>query len=405
MPLYTYKTVDKKNKMVGGSISAPAIWFARKKLEKQGQTIIFLVRDENSFGLRKLMSYISRFSKPDQIAFFRNLATMLGAGVPIAETLRVISGQTKSRRAKKVINEMVTDISNGKQLSSAMKKHPELFTPFLMETVNVGEISGRLNKTLERISGELEHDYELQREVQSQLAYPLVVITVMFAVLILMTTYVLPKIATLFLELNLKLPLPTRVLLAGGLFLQKYLLFIFIGFAVLMVLMFFILKSKKVEYLVHNFFLHLPIFGEIIRESNLVFFFRSLESLMASGVSFPRAVEVSEKTLTNDVYQAALRQMYPLLLQGIPFSDALKPFPYLFPAEAQSIIEVGGRTGKLEESFVYVTNYYERSLKIRARTITALIEPILMLVVGFAVGFIALSIFLPIYQTAYTNMI
>jgi len=405
MAQFIHKVVNKEGKVIEGSISAITKGLAKKKLEKEGLTVIFLDRKESSFSWRRILSYFIRFSPQDRIAFFRNLGTMLAAGVPIAETLRVIAKQSRSHRAETNIMAIVADIENGKQLSAAMKKFPALFSPFLVETVSVGELSGRLNETLDRISNNLESDFELQREVQSQMAYPAVVIVVMLSVLVLMTTYVLPKIASLFSELQLQLPLPTRILLAGGIFVQNYFLFIAGGIAAFIIFSFFILKSKVIHYALHYFLLRLPIFGEIIKESNLVLLFRSLESLMASGVSFPRAIEVTEKTLTNDVYRKSLEQMRPWLLQGINFSDSLKRFPFLFPAESQSMIEIGGRTGRLEESFVHVTSYYERSLRNRAKTMTSLIEPILMLVVGLVVGFIALSIFMPIYQTAYTKML
>ena len=405
MAKFNYKLVNKENKIIGGSVSTLTKGRAKEMLEKDGSTVLFIARDENSLWHRKIIARLLGFSTQDRISFFRNLGTMLTAGVPIAETLRVIGKQTKSDKAKQAINAMVNDIENGKQLSGAMEKFSDLFSPFLIETVRVGEITGRLTRTLDRISVDLEKDYELQREVKSQMAYPLVVIIVMIVVLTIMVLYVLPKIADLFTELNLELPLPTRILLGGGVFVQNYYAFIIGGIITLIAGFFLLLRNKKARYTFHYAILKMPIFGEIIKETNLVFFFRSLESLLASGVSFPRGIEVAKKTLNNDVYQQALEKMQPLLLQGVPFADTLKPFPFLFPLEIQSMIEVGGRVGKLEESFIHVSSYYERSLRTRTKTLTSLVEPILMIFTGIVVGIIALSVFLPIYQTAYTNIL
>jgi len=402
MPQFNYKIINKKNKVVEGSISALNASRAKKKLERGGATILFINRSDNSFWNK--ISSLAWFgiSQSERIAFFRNLAAMLIAGIQINDALRIIREQSRNRAMKKAISDMIADIQNGKQLSTAMAKFPNLFSPFLIDTVGVGEVTGNLTDTLDKISLDLEQQLELQREIKSQMAYPAIVILVMIVVVVILMVYVLPKIEDLFIELNVALPLPTRILVNIGKFIESYPLVILAAILSSLLLSFLIMKSRVGRGAIHHLILRMPLFGEITKESNLVVFFRALELLFASGVSFLRAVDVAKKTLKNSAYQKALDDMRPLLAQGRTISEALKPFPFLFPLQTQHMIEVGVRTGQLERSFKHVTSYYERSLRNRTKTMASLIEPVLMAVTGVIVGGIALSIFLPIYSTMYT---
>jgi type IV pilus assembly protein PilC len=157
-------------------------------------------------------------------------------------------------------------------------------------------------------------------------------------------------------------------------------------------------RYKKSRYVLHYLILKVPVFGELALEFNLARFFRALETLFCSGVSLVKSVDIAKKTLKNDVYQRALDEAHPMLLHGSPLTEVLKTHPNLFPLQTQRIVEVGERTGKLEEIFKRITGYYERALRHKTQMLASLIEPILILLIGIIVGGIAISVFLPIYQ-------
>jgi len=181
------------------------------------------------------------------------------------------------------------------------------------------------------------------------------------------------------------------------LFLKTY-PFVLLGTMAGLIIFFFLMfRIKKGRYIMHYLMLRIPIFGELIKQYNLILFFRSLESLFSSGVSLVYAVDVAKKTVTNDVYKKVLESIYPVLLHGTPFTTAIEPFTFFFSRQTQKIIWVGEKTGKVEEALNRITAYYERSVDYKTRMLTVLIEPILMIIIGIVVGGLALSIFMPLY--------
>lgn len=401
MPQYIYKIVTKKNQVVRGTINAISGGRAKKKLEQDGSTLLLLYAEKSSSLLhRDIPLPFGGFSGAERMNFFRDLAMMIAAGVPLMEILEIIQEQIKSSRVRNALHAMVDDIKNGQQLSTAMAKHPAYFSHSIVETVRAGELSGRLSETLDKISVDLEKDDELRKKVVGAMAYPAIVTLVMLVVAAGLILYVLPQIAELFEDLEAPMPLPTRVLLYGSAWAASHPLALLGAVAGIVFAFWGTHKNRKGRYAMHYATLLIPIIGPLLKEYNIVLFFRSLEALAASGISLPRAVEVAKNTLQNDVYKHALAGAGPLLLHGIPLSETLIPHPKLFPRSMQKIVSVGERTGKLEDMFRRITAYYERSVDHRTRLLTVLLEPILMLLIGGVVGSIALSIFLPIYGAA-----
>jgi len=343
------------------------------------------------------LSLFGGFSQNERINFFHNLAAMLSSGISIVDALGILKDQVKDGKVKKAIQAMADDTKNGRKISEAMAKFPKYFADHLVETVNTGDVSGRLTETLDRIADDLEKDDELKKKVQGALAYPIVLMCVMVVVAGAFAFYILPTIGDMFSEINAPLPLPTKIILSISGFLQSYpfvVLGVFLGIVIFFFLMF---KIKQGRYVMHYLILRLPIFGELIKQYNLIFFFRSLGSLFSSGVSLVYAVDVAKKTVTNDVYRRVLDGIYPLLLHGTPLTTAIEPFPFFFSKQTQKILWVGEKTGKVEEALSHITAYYERSVDYKTRMLTVLIEPVLMVIIGIVVGALALSIFMPLY--------
>lgn len=396
MPNFHYKTITKDHKIKDGVISSPFKFSARKSLTRDGSDILLLSKEQSPIWQAD-MPFFSGFSLNEKIYFFRNLAMMAESGISIVESLEIISEQVKTKKVKKAILKIAEDVRNGQKLSDAMRKFPKYFPEYIIENVNMGIISGRLNETMDRISNDFEKDDELKKKVQGAIAYPAIIVVVMLVVITIFIFYVLPGIAELFLDMEVPIPLPTRMLLGIGDFLKTK-PFVMPGILLFMLVFTALgMKFKKTRYFFHYAMLKIPIFGDLIKNYNLVLFFRSLESLSKSGVPIVSTVEIAAKTTNNEVYKKALARVKPLLLQGVSLSDALSPFTFLFSKQTRKIIMVGERSGKMEYSFYRISEYYLKVVDHKTRMLTVMIEPILMLLLGAIVAALALSLFLPLY--------
>lgn len=398
MSKFIYKTADTQGNIREETISALTKKRAERKIKKDGIKILSIYRDNsNSISTKINFVFSGGFTKGEYINFFRNLSAMISSGISIVEALEILSDQVKSGRVKKSILAVANETRNGQSLAKALSKHKKYFSESIIETINTGDVSGKLAEVLNRISKDLEKDDEIRKKVIGAIAYPVVLIIVMIFVLIAFAFYILPGIREVFNELNAPIPLPTKIILAGGDLIKNY-PFILLGIIFGIIFLFSIfLKIRQTRYLIHYLTLRLPLFGELFKEYNLILLFRSLETLYASGMSLAHSVEIAKKTTTNDVYKKTLENIQPILLHGVSLSLAILPFQFLFSKQTQKIIWVGEKTGRVGESLDRIVNYYEHSVDYRTRMLTVLIEPILMVFVGIIVGGLALSIFLPIY--------
>lgn len=400
MAKYTYKIITKDNTIKEGSIEAPFGLMAKRQLEKDGSTVMHI----DKTGHRLLASLpaitITSMSPIEKIMFFRNFAMMLDSGISISESLSTLTNQLRGYGAKQAVARMGRDIENGGSLSSAMKKHPNIFPMYIAKTIEVGEHSGTLSRTLDRISLDLEKNYELRRKVISAIAYPLVIVVLMCMTALLLVIFVLPQLIALFADLGAPLPPMTRALNMIGVFAVSYPLQILSTIIAFIIASSLLMRSPTVRYGVHNVWLHLPIFGTLIKEYNLVRFTRVLTTLLSSGITFIHALEASKGTLGNEVYIQSIEKLYPVILNGGNLSDAVRTKPFLFPDQLRQIIEVGERSGKLRQAFERASMHYERSVTFQTQILTTLVEPILMLIAGVLIGGLAFSIFAPIYKVA-----
>lgn len=397
MPKYYYKLLTKNNQVKDGYITAVSKKSAEKKLTRDGSMVVSLTNEYPSFLQRSFSFSRAGFSATEKINFFHNLYTMSGAGISIVESLEVAGDQLKNKKLKMAISTMVQDTRNGQKLSKSMAKFPQYFSEYLIETINMGELSGRLTEIFSRIAIDLEKDEEIRRKVQGALMYPMIVITLMILAASILVIYVLPGIKEIYAQFNAPLPLPTKLLLSTSVFLKENIIFlpgVIIGIVVLFLIF---LKNKKLRYVMHYFTLKIPIFGNFIKDYNLVLFFRSLKSLIESGVSIVDAVRVAKNTTKNDVYKKTLNKVEPILFHGVSFADTLLPYPFLFSTQTQKILKIGEQAGKMDETLGRIAEYYERSVDYKNRMMLVIIEPVLLVILGVVVGGLALSIFLPLY--------
>ncbi len=397
---YTYKIINSENQIISGTIRSVSKIFAKRRLSSDGSSVIMIMLDSGSVWAKSFSPSVSSFKPIERIMFFRNLSMMMDAGLPLAEGLEVLHEQINKAGVRNAIDAMTREIMNGQSLSNAMRAFPEYFTPYIVEMIRVGELTGTLTQTLERIADDLEKDNETRQKVIGAIAYPLIVFSVMISIALLLMLYVLPKVQDMFKEVGVALPPITAFLLSVSAFMEAHPIGIFATIIFSIAICFSLYDTKKGKYFFHFLALRIPIFGELIKEANLSRFFRSMNSLIGSSISIDQAVEISEKTLTNAMYKEALEKIQPIVRYGVPLTEALKSFPFLFPMQTCKILGVGEKTGKVGESLERLVTHYDRALSHKAKMITSLVEPILMGLAGLMVGVLALSIFMPLYQMA-----
>lgn len=401
MPIYTYKVITPELSIVEGKMESFSSLWVRFRLHRKKNTVLFIKRGTNKTGstTTKQPLYIS-ISSIQQILFFRNLAMMLDSGISLSDALNNSASQAKGMGLPQALQNIYFEVSNGNKLSQALGRYKKLSPVYVTKTIEVGEQSGTLSDTLDRIAQDLERAYELRRKVIGAISYPLIIIFFMIVTAILLIIMVLPQIIKLFTDLNAPVPAATRALQASGEFMSTHpieivtvLFLVIAGFIVAM-------KNLHFRLTVHYLLLRLPIFGNLIREYSLSIITRSLGTLLSSGITFVQALETVKGTVKNESYIQTINKIYPLVLQGGAFSDALHISTFHFPDQLRYLVEVGEQTGQLKRSFEKASTHYERSVMFQTQMLTTVLEPILMLFAGLLVGFLAFSIFGPIYDIA-----
>ncbi|MBT4120417.1 MAG: type II secretion system F family protein [Candidatus Magasanikbacteria bacterium] len=327
----------------------------------------------------------------------KHLAVMQKAGLTITESLDIIE-DSATGRMKNVIRKVLASVKSGNTLSESMSRYPKVFSGIFVSSVYAGETSGTLDQNLENLAEQLEKEKELISKVKGAMLYPIVVLVAAFVLGIAMSFFVLPKIIPLFEGLKTELPITTLWLIRFSHFVSDHGTGLFLGIVAFVVFFVWLIKQKFVHPVTHLFLLHVPILKSISRNSNLARFARTLGTLLKSGLSIDEALEVTEKSLENYYYQRALLKVRKRISRGSTLSENLQAYHKLFPKMTAKMILVGEQSGKLEDTLLYLANFYEVEVDNSTKSLSTAIEPILLIFIGLVVGFLALSIITPIYN-------
>lgn len=342
---------------------------------------------------------LSKVSFKDRLFFTKHLSTMIKAGIPIADALASLTKQNKSKLLTQIIKDILSDIENGKSLALALKKHPKAFDNFYISLVEVGEESGTLEKNLEFLSEQLAKDFALQKKIKGALLYPGFVFGAATLMGSAISLFILPQLVDFFDAFEIELPITTKILLFVANAMKSYGIFIIGGLFAAAAGFYFLIKTPRVKPLWHRLVLKMPIFGNLLVFSQLASFSRNLGVLVKSGVPLTRGLEVTANTLSNVVYKKKVASLAEELDKGKHIADALSTKGYKeFPPLVVQMIGVGETTGKLDETLLYLGEFYEDEIDNISKNLTTVLEPILLVIIGLVVGFIALAIISPIYE-------
>ncbi len=336
-------------------------------------------------------------SLKEKAVFVRNLAIMIKAGLSLADALQILSRQSKSF-LKKVILDVESSVRAGNSLSSSFEKYPKIFSSFFINSIHSGEVSGNLDSNLEAIADYLEKQKDLLDKIKTALAYPVIILVLSFSLGMLVSFFVLPKITPLFIGLKIDLPWTTRLLIAFADLVKNYGFFLFFGVVFFLIFLFWLFRQNFIKPLTHFIFLHTPIFKGIARNKNLALFSRTMATLLHSGLNIDDALEVSRNTVSNYYYQKSLKAVSKSATQGSSLSENLANYSAYYPDLMIGLIRVGEESGNLEEELFNLAHIYEREVDNSIKILSSAIEPALLIIIGFVVGILALSIITPIYK-------
>jgi type II secretory pathway component PulF len=346
-----------------------------------------------------LSKLFDRISVQERINFARHLALVVKAGLPVFEGLKIIQAQTESPVLKRVIESLMNDVNNGKFLADGLQRYEHIFGIFFVNIVRVGEASGTLAKNLLYLADELAREKSLQSKTRSAMIYPLVILLATLGVAGFLTFYVFPKLVPVFGSLNVQLPLTTRILLTTLNFSKAYGLYVVAGFIVFLILMRLVLKHvKPIRYALDQTLFFIPVVSDLVVSVNMVNFTRVLGLLLKSGVKIVESIDITRNTFRNLVYQKTLTTASGEIKKGGQLGAYLAGSKRLFPPLVSGMVRIGESTGNLEENLEYLAQFYDDEVDTKLHSLTSLIEPLMLLLMGLLVGFVALSIITPIYS-------
>ena len=344
-------------------------------------------------------SAYTSFSIKKQTFFAKRLSFLIRSGMPILESIHVIKDQAKPKREVKIFEKIIADVSNGQTLSSALSKFKNVFGNFAINVIKAGENSGTLIDNLNYLADELKKKEMLRKKIFGAMLYPIIVTVATFGVTGFLTVYIFPKIIPIFQSLNAKLPLSTKIIMYITNVIRHDGLYLFLGLIVLVVsIVTLIKKVPQTRFFYDGFLLRIPVFGVIIINYNLTNTTRTLGLLLKSDVSLTEALVVTSETTENFKYRDAFKEISLGAMKGKTLSELISKYPNLFPSMLTHMISIGEKSGNLSNTLMYLSEFYEHEFDDQTKNLSSTIEPILMIIMGIMVGFVAISVITPIYE-------
>jgi len=348
---------------------------------------------------RKEIVLFVRFPIKEQVHFAKRLSFLIGAGVPVVDSLTLLKDQSKSSSRKYIYSEIIEDVSAGQYLSKSLEKFERLFGSFAINIIKIGETGGVLTQNLNYLADELRKKQELRKKVMGALVYPIFITVATLLLSGMLTVFIFPKVMPIFQSLNVELPITTIILLNISNFLSEFGFHLIAGIIVFIIIFRVALAYlPSFRFMMHRVILHLPLFGRLIKYYFMTNFCRTLGLLLKSGVNVVDAVIITGDTLGNDVYRNECKKLSAVVTRGERISTYIATRPSLFPDFTAHLIAVGETTGSLSDTLVYLSDMYEAEVSDMTKNLSNSIEPILMIFMGLIVGFVAVSVITPIYE-------
>ncbi|MEI6532998.1 MAG: type II secretion system F family protein [Candidatus Roizmanbacteria bacterium] len=391
---FKYKAL-KDNKMIEGQLQANSEAETVEWLRKNG---FFPVQIKGSYEQQSTFaSLFNRITFNDIVDFTRQLSIMLNAGLTIIDSFDILKKQIIKPQLKELITGIDANIRGGKTYSSSLTLYPQYFSNLYISLVKSGEASGKLDMILLKLADTLEKQREFGGKIKGALIYPAIILIGMIVVVFIMITFVVPRLLGLYKDFNVVLPISTQILIAVSNFFQTFWPLLVGGLFIAIYVLLRYVKTEKGRYVRDNLLLKMPVFGNVIKKSALVDSTRTLSVLVGAGVSILDAISITVDTSDNIYFRDAFKTLRSQVEKGIPLGQAMNNEP-VFPPILVQMTHVGEQTGHLDETLMRISKYFEYESDMAVKTMTTMIEPLILVVLGLVVGFLVLSVISPIYS-------
>lgn len=397
---FSFKAKTKEGDLKEGVIEAGSPELAAEVLQKNN---LFPVRlseiKEMDATLKLILKYYDRVSDKELVVFFRQLSILIEARVPIVSSIQAINDQTVNKYFSRVLGEIVSDIEDGLSFSDALSKHKEVFSPLSINIIKAGETSGNLRKSVEYVAENIEKNYMLASRIRGAMMYPAIVLIVFFIIGFLVVSFILPKLTQIIKELNADVPWYTKVVITVGDFMATY------WWAVAIIIMgiigsfLYYIKTPDGRKEWDQIKIRLPIVGPLFRYVYIARFAENLGVLLAGGIPIIRSLTIVSSVINNTVYEDIFLRTAEQVKVGGNMSDVLSRSPLIPPVVAH-MIKIGEESGQIDSVLKHISNFYDQETEMITKNLSTLIEPILMVIIGIAVGVMAVSVLMPIYNIA-----
>jgi type IV pilus assembly protein PilC len=395
---YAYKVRDREGKMAAGSMEAESEEAVVSRLRQLGYAPIS-IEAEKVAGLKAEVKLpgAGRVKLKDLAVFSRQFATMINSGLSLLRALTILGEQTSNRRLGEVIIQVRAEVEKGTSLSAAMARHPKVFNRLYVSMVRAGEIGGFLDQVLVKVAETFEKEVELRGKIRSAMTYPVVVFTMVIGIVAAMLIFIVPTFESLYESLGGTLPLPTRMLMNASNILRRFFPLVVLGMVVLTFLFRRWKASQKGRYQWDKFKLKVKVFGPLFHKTALSRFSRTLSTLIRSGVPILQALEIVGETVNNQVISRAVRDVQDSVREGESLATPLSKHA-AFPAMVVQMMAVGEETGALDTMLSKVADFYDQEVEAAVASLTSMIEPILIAVMGAAVGGMVIALYMPLFN-------
>jgi len=395
MPKFIYTAKSQPGELLQSAIEAESEQVVINKLLEMGYFPV-LVKPENNY-LDKQNNYFKKVSRKDLVIFTRQFSSLIESGVNILDSLYIVTNQTSNKYFKAVLFDVSSKIKDGKSLSESLASYENIFPGLYTPIIHSGEASGNLEKVIKSLAEFYEKDEELRASLRASLTYPLFIAVVGVLTVVVLMMFVIPKLVAMFEDLGQNLPIPTKILINVSGFFTHYW---WVMFALIFLFFFIIkrtIKTSQGKFFIDDFKLKIPLIGEIVLKEEIARLTRTLSILIASGLPVVSGLNVTIATIGNQILKDELGKFKEQISEGLSFSKCLNGSK-LFPSFVTNIVAVGEEGGSLDKALMRVGDEYEKDVDRSLKAISRLIEPVIILIMGVVVGFIVLSMLLPIFQ-------
>lgn len=394
---FKYKAVKKDGGKYNGIKDSNDKFTLYEELKQEGNILISASEiTKQRFNIE--IPFLSHIPEHQKIIFAKNLGSMISAGLPLAKGLDILAKQISNKKFKKVIEDLQAEIRKGNSLGEACAQYPEVFSRLFISMVRAGEESGKLSESLKIVADQMDGVYKLKKKIRGAMIYPGVILSIMITIGVLMMVFVVPSITATFKDLNIELPLLTRILIGTSDFLKNNIITTLLGIGAVIFSIYIFGRSVVGKRFFDFIVLRIPVIGLIVKETNSARITRTISSLLSSGVPYAEAISITRDVVQNGYFKDILTIAISTVEKGGAISTVFMENTKLCPIFVGEMTIVGEETGRLPTMLMEVAYFYEESVDQKTKNMSTIIEPILMIIMGLAVGFFALAMIKPIYS-------